>query len=136
MPGGSEVADFHALGAARAIAARLSVPLVHRRCEHVDAGPRTIARATCARVAPSADVVRDRDALVGGVNRTLRARSSPSALHAAALLELTTPGASTRAVDRAIGYLRSARAVAGPSEALLVDLSAALLARAERAQRV
>ncbi|MGZ8379703.1 MAG: CHAT domain-containing protein, partial [Gemmatirosa sp.] len=67
---------------------------------------------------------------------TLRARSSPSALHAAALLELTTPGASTRAVDRAIGYLRSARAVAGPSEALLVDLSAALLARAERAQRV
>lgn len=100
-------------------------------------GTRVTPRLTISPpVLPDSDVAAPREMLrlAGRINRAIAAgRADAQTLHAAGLLALiwADPSRSANA-DSAIAFLQSALSIAGPDAAILADLSAAHLVRAEQ----
>jgi CHAT domain-containing protein len=64
--------------------------------------------------------------------RRLRAQADPDALHAAALIDLAWSEYDGIALQRSVSYLQTASRMSNSSAAIMADLAAALLVRAER----
>jgi len=116
-----------ALEASPGIAPRLSVPTPFRRC--VDRVPPdgTIPRAVCS--APRRNATSP--LALAGIKP---GADDPRSVHLLALLDLTADDPRGIALDRAISSLRRVVELSDDPTPALVDLSAALIVRAERAQ--
>jgi CHAT domain-containing protein/tetratricopeptide (TPR) repeat protein len=125
------VAELGRAGAERTIEPRLSIPIVYRPCASAVPASGTVARADCA------GTVAGHHASTALVNLALRAsaqvhaEADPSALHAAALLDLLWTPDERIPVERSVGYLRTASRLARRPAPVLTDLAAALLVRTE-----
>jgi CHAT domain-containing protein len=127
------IGSVAAAGIPRTIEPRLSVPLSYRTCRPADSAG-TAAYTTCgleADATPSSAVLD----LAGRASQQLRAQADPDALHAAALIDLAWAGNDGISLQRSVSYLQTASRLSSRSAAILTNLAAALLVRAERHQQ-
>ena len=116
-----------ALAAYPGVSPRLSVGVRHRPCtEHVPAGG-TVPRADC----PAPRARRRPTAADAGI---VPGSDDPHSIHGLALLDLVADDPRGIALDRAITSLRRVIELSDDPTPALVDLSAALIVRAERQQ--
>jgi len=122
------------LAPARTIEPRLTIPLVYRPCTRTVPDGGTIPKADCGLPSPRAGAsaaLRDLSVRVAG---RVRAETKPSALQAAALIDLIWNNGERIPLERSITYLRTASRLADRPASALTDLAAALLVRAARDQ--
>jgi CHAT domain-containing protein len=117
-----------ALEGAPGVAPRLSAAPAFRACtEQVPAGG-TIPRASCPSARPRTD------GLAQVARRAAQAKDDPAAQHTLALLDVVASEGQERALERSVTSLRRLAARSDRPAAVLADLAAALIVRAEHAQ--
>ncbi|AHG92329.1 CHAT domain protein (plasmid) [Gemmatirosa kalamazoonensis] len=126
----SAVAALRALPAPRRLfAARLSLPQSYAPCD--DADTSASRRTTCATPAALETPSQLAHVLAVAAARG-RTHVDVDALHALALGDLAWAHPSPMALDRSVAQLRTAARLLPNADAALIDLSAALLVRADR----
>ncbi|HEX8831292.1 MAG TPA: hypothetical protein VF705_09015, partial [Longimicrobium sp.] len=125
--GGETSGIAAALEASAGIAPRLSVPIAFRRCVESVPANGTITRADC----PAPRKKTASPLALAGIPPGAR---DPRSVHQLALLDLTANDPRGIALDHAISSLRRVIELSDDPTPALVDLSAALIVRAERSQ--
>jgi CHAT domain-containing protein/tetratricopeptide (TPR) repeat protein len=128
------VAELGRASVERSIEPRLSIPIVYRPCASAVPAGGTVARADCGGTVaghPASTVLVD---LARRASARVHAEADPSALHAAALLDLLWAQDQRIPIERSVAYLRAASRLADRPAPALADLAAALLVRAEHDQ--
>lgn len=129
----SRLGELARLVGARTVAPQLSIHTPYGRCPESAPPEGTIPRARCTGAgarAPAGQALRFRTPPGSGPGSEDRADS----LHADALVDLVWADSAGISLSRSISSLQSASRLADRPAGVLVDLSAAYLVRAERAQ--
>ena len=128
---GSESVDLSALAPSRTIAPRLSIDVRYVRCAE-----RAGTMVDVAQCPTPTDNRMSTSVLefAARASRSVQERVSTGTLRTAALIDLMWHDSAGNSVGRSIKYLRTAARLDDRSAAVLADLSAAYIVRAERTQ--
>ncbi len=128
------VAELARAGVERTIQPRVSIPVAYRPCVNAVPPGGTMPRAKCGAAAAGRSSSPPLLDLAQRASAQVHTEADPSALHAAALIDLLWTPDQGIPIERSVAYLRTASRLAEPRAPILADLSAALLVRAERDQ--
>ena len=131
---GGLVAELARAGVERTIQPRLSIPVAYRPCVNAVPPGGTMPRAECGAAAAGRSSSPPLLDLAQRASAQVHTEADPSALHAAALIDLLWTPDQGIPIERSVAYLRTASRLAERRAPILADLSAALLVRAERDQ--
>lgn len=127
------IGEIQRAGLARAIGPRLSIGTKYRPCSSHPAKGGTIPVTRCEGT-PEDGVPPEAITRLLSVSRSVPATTDPDTLHAIALLDLLWAADEGISLNRSISFLQSAVRLSDRPGPVLVDLAAAHLVRAEKAQ--